>query len=97
MEQADEEEGEKLHSVDFKQEAVRRMAQATTILVWPKSWAFDGSCSTSWRDQFREGGRAGLERRRRPDRREVKSEIVSPPSPSAAELRIAELRMAARP
>ena len=43
-----------------------------------------------WRDQLRTGGRAGLERRRgRPPG--SKSQTVSPPVPSAADLRIAEL------
>jgi transposase len=77
-------------SVDFKQEAVRRMAQATTIIGLAKELGVRRKLLYQWRDLFRAGGRAGLERRRgRPPG--SKSEIVSPPAPSAAESRIAEL------
>jgi transposase len=78
------------YSVDFKQEAVRRMAQATTIIGLAKELGIRRKLLYQWRDQFRTGGRAGLERRRgRPPG--GKSETVSPPAPSATELRIAEL------
>ena len=78
------------YSVDFKQEAVRRMAQATTIIGLAKELGIRRKLLYQWRHQFRTGGRAGLERRRgRPPG--SKSETVSPPAPSATELRIAEL------
>ncbi len=47
------------YSVDFKQEAVRRMAQATTIIGLAKSWVFGGSCFTSGGTSF--GREAGLD------------------------------------
>jgi transposase-like protein len=60
------------YSVDFKQEAVRRMAQATTIIGLAKELGIRRKLLYQWRDQFRTGGRAGLERRRKPgDRRDV--------------------------
>ena len=78
------------YSVDFKQEAVRRMAQATTIVGLAKELGVRRKLLYQWRDQFQAEGRAGLERRRgRPPG--SKSETVSPPVPSAADLRIAEL------
>ena len=53
------------YSVDFKQEAVRRMAQATTIIGLAKELGIRRKLLYQWRDQFRgAGGRAGLERRR---------------------------------
>ena len=80
----------KKYSVDFKQEAVRRMAQATTIVGLANELGVRRKLLYQWRDQFQAEGRAGLERRRgRPPR--SKSETVSPPAPSAADLRIAEL------
>src|ERR1700689_1114716 len=78
------------HSVDFKQEAVRRMAQATTIIGLAEELGIRRKLLYQWRDQLRAGGRAGLERRRgRPPG--GKAQTVSPPVPSAADLRIAEL------
>jgi len=78
------------YSVDFKQEAVRRMAQATTIIGLAKELGIRRKLLYQWRDQFRAGGRAGLERRRgRPPG--SKSQTVSPAAPSATELRIADL------
>ena len=78
------------YSVDFKQEAVRRMAQATTVIGLAKELGIRRKLLYQWRDQFRTGGRAGLERRRgRPPG--SNSQTVSPPAPSATELRIAEL------
>jgi transposase len=80
----------KKYSVDFKQEAVRRMAQATTIVGLANELGVRRKLLYQWRDQFQAEGRAGLERRRgRPPG--SKSETVSPPVASAAELRIAEL------
>jgi transposase-like protein len=80
----------KSYSVDFKQEAVRRMAQATTIIGLAKELGIRRKLLYQWRDQLRAGGRAALERRRgRPPG--SKSQTVSPPVPSAADLRIAEL------
>ena len=78
------------YSVDFKQEAVRRMAEAATIVGLAKQLGVRRKLLYQWRDQFQAEGRAGLERRRgRPPG--SKSQALSPPSPSAAELRIAEL------
>ena len=80
----------KSYSVDFKQDAVRRMAQATTIIGLAKELGIRRKLLYQWRDQLRAGGRAALERRRgRPPG--SKSQAVSPPVPSAADLRIAEL------
>ena len=80
----------KKYSVDFKQEAVRRMAQAATIIGLAKELGVRRKLLYQWRDQFRSEGRAGLERRRgRPPG--SKSQTASPPVPSAADLRIAEL------
>jgi transposase len=78
------------YSVDFKQEAVRRMAQATTIVGLAKQLGVRRKLLYQWRDQFQAEGKAGLERRRgRPPG--SKSQTISPPAPSPAELRIAEL------
>jgi transposase len=78
------------YSVDFKQEAVRRMAQATTIVGLAKQLGVRRKLLYQWRDQFQAEGKAGLERRRgRPPG--SKSQTISPPAPSTAELRIAEL------
>ena len=78
------------YSVDFKQEAVRRMAQATTIVGLAKQLGVRRKLLYQWRHQFQVEGKAGLERRRgRPPG--SKSQTISPPAPSPAELRIAEL------
>src|ERR1700722_9627012 len=78
------------YSAEFKQEAVRRMAQAKTISGLAKELGIRRKFLYQWRHQFEAEGRAGLERRRgRPPG--SKSQNVSPPGPSAAELRIAEL------
>jgi transposase-like protein len=80
----------KSYSADFKQEAVRRMAQATTIIGLAKELGVRRKLLYQWRDQFQAEDRAGLERRRgRPPW--SKSQTVSPPAPSAADLRIGEL------
>ena len=78
------------YSADFKQEAVRRMGQATTIIGLAKQLGVRRKLLYQWRDQFQVEGKAGLERRRgRPPG--SKSQTISPPAPSPAELRIAEL------
>ncbi len=78
------------YSTDFKQEAVLRMAQATSITGLAEELGIRRKFLYQWRHQFEAEGRAGLERRKgRPPG--STSQIVSPPRPSAAELRIAEL------
>ena len=49
------------YSADFKQEAVRRMAQATTIIGLAQELGIRRKLLYQWRDQFREGrqGRSG--------------------------------------
>ena len=80
----------KSYSADFKQEAVRRMAQAKTISGLAEELGIRRKFLYQWRHQFEAEGRAGLERRRgRPPG--SKSQNVSPPGPSAAESRVAEL------
>ena len=81
---------QKSYSADFKQEAVRRMAQAKTISGLAEELGIRRKFLYQWRHQFEAEGRAGLERRRgRPPG--SKSQNVSGPGPSAAESRIAEL------
>ena len=78
------------YSTDFKEEAVRLMAQATSITGLAEELGIRRKFLYQWRHQFEAEGRAGLERRRgRPPG--SKSQTVSPPRASAAELRIAEL------
>jgi transposase len=78
------------YSAEFKQEAVRRMAHATSISDLARELGIRRKFLYQWRHQFEAEGRAGLERRRgRPPG--SKSQTVSPPGPSAAEMRIAEL------
>ena len=80
----------RVYSVDFKQEAVRRMAQAETIVGLAQELGIRRKLLYQWRDQFQSGDRVGLERRRgRPPG--SRSQTVSPPAPSAADLRVAEL------
>jgi transposase-like protein len=43
------------YSVDFKQEAVRRMAQAATIIGLAKELGIRRKLLYQWRDQFRQG------------------------------------------
>ena len=78
------------YSIDFKQDAVRRMAEATTIVGLAKQLGVRRKLLYQWRDQFQAQGRAGLERRKgrppgTPSRRSITVER------SAAEQRIAEL------
>ncbi len=78
------------YSAEFKQEAVRRMAQAKTITGLAKELGIGRRFLYRWRDQFEAEGRAGLERGRgRPPG--SKSQKVSPPGLNAVELRVAEL------
>jgi transposase len=78
------------YSVEFKQEAVRRMADATTIVGLADKLGVRRKLLYQWRDQLKAAGIAGLERRKgRPPG--SKSQTLSPPTPSAADLRIAEL------
>ena len=78
------------YSTDFKEDAVRRMAQARSITGLAEELGIRRKFLYQWRHQFEAEGRAGLERRRgRPPG--SKSQTVSPPRASAAELRIAEL------
>ncbi len=80
----------RIYSLDFKQEVVRRMAQAETIVGLAKELGIQRKLLYQWRDKFRARGSVGLERRKgRPPG--SRSQTVSPPAPSAAELRIAEL------
>jgi transposase len=80
----------KKYSVDFKQEAVGRMAGAASIVGLAKQLGVRRKLLYEWRDRFEAEGRSGLERRRgRPPG--SKLEELSPPAPSAPELRIAEL------
>jgi transposase len=80
----------KKYSVDFKQAAVGRMAGAPTIVGLAKQLGVRRKLLYEWRDRFEAEGRSGLQRRRgRPPG--SKSEEISPPAPSATELRVAEL------
>ena len=80
----------KSSSAEFKLKAITRMAGAETITGLAKELGIRRKFLYQWRHQFDAEGKAGLERRRgRPPG--SKSEAVSPPGPSAAELRIAEL------
>ena len=80
----------RIYSLDFKQEVVRRMAQADTIIGLAKELGIQRKLLYQWRDKFRARGSVGLERRKgRPPG--SRSQPVSPPAPSAADLRIAEL------
>jgi transposase-like protein len=80
----------KSYSADFKRDAVSRMAQAKTITGLARELGIRRKFLYQWRDQLQTGGRAALERRRgRPPG--SPSKTVCPPTPSAAELRIAEL------
>src|SRR5271168_699694 len=66
------------------------MAQAKTITGLARELGVRRKFLYLWRDQLQAGGRAALERRRgRPPG--SPSKAVRPPTPNAAELRIAEL------
>ena len=78
------------YSTEFKVEAVRRMAEAPSIVGLAEELGVRRKLLYQWRDRLQAEGKAGLERRvGRP--RGSKSEKVSRSVPSAAELRIAEL------
>jgi transposase-like protein len=80
----------KKYSADFKQDAVSRMAQAETITGLAKELGVRRKFLYLWREQLQAGGKAALERRAgRPPGSPTRT--VSAPTPSAAELRIAEL------
>ena len=80
----------KKYSVDFKQEAVRRMADATSIVGLGAQLGVRRKLLYQWRDRFQAEGRAGFERRvGRPPGSESKRS--NPPPACATELRIAEL------
>jgi transposase len=80
----------RIYSIDFKQEVVRRMAEAETIVGLAKELGIQRKLLYQWRDKFQARNRVGLERRRgRPPG--SRSQTISPPAPSAADLRIAEL------
>jgi transposase len=77
-------------STEFKVEAVRRMAEAPSIVGLAEELGVRRKLLYQWRDRLQAEGNAGLERRvgRPPG---SKSEKVSRAVPSAAALRIAEL------
>jgi len=80
----------RIYSLDFKQEVVRRMEQADTIVGLARELGIQRKLLYQWRDKFRARGSVGLERRKgRPPG--SRSQTVSSPAPSAADLRIAEL------
>jgi transposase len=80
----------KKYSAEFKQEAVRRMAGAGSIVGLAAQLRVRRKLLYQWRDRFQAEGKAGFERRvgRPPG---SKSKTPSPPPASAAELRVAEL------
>jgi transposase len=80
----------KKYSAEFKQEAVRRMATATSIVGLAAQLRVRRKLLYQWRDRFTAEGQAGFERRvgRPPG---SKSKTPSPSPVSAAELRVAEL------
>ena len=66
------------------------MAEADTIVGLAKELGISRKQLYHWRDRFQAGGRVGLKRRKgRPPG--SRSQSASPPVPSAADLRIAEL------
>jgi transposase len=77
-------------STEFKLEAVRRMAEATSIVGLAEELGVRRKLLYQWRDRLQAEGSAGLERRvgRPPGSRPQK---ISRPVASATELRIAEL------
>jgi transposase len=89
MEQADEEEGEKIQR-RFQARSGASDGPCYTIVGLAKQLGVRRKLLYQWRGQFQAEGKAGLERRRgRPPG--SKSQTISPPAPSPAELRIAEL------
>jgi transposase len=78
------------YSAEFKQDAVRRMASAASIVGLAAQLGVRRKLLYQWRDRFQVEGKTGFERRvgRPPG---SKSKTSSPPPASATELRIAEL------
>jgi transposase-like protein len=79
------------YSAEFKQDAVSRMGQGgMTITALAKQLGVRRKFLYLWRERLGAGGKAALERPvgRPPG---SLSKNISPPTPSAAELRIAEL------
>jgi transposase-like protein len=78
------------YSVEFKLNAVRRMAGAKTIIGLAKELGVRRKLLYEWREKLAAGGKAALERNKgRPPG--SRSKVVVQRVPSAAELRIAEL------
>jgi transposase len=78
------------YSAEFKLNAVSRMAEAKTIIGLAKELGVRRKFLYEWRNKLAVGGKAALGRGRgRPPG--SKSKVVSQRTPSAAELRIAEL------
>ena len=78
------------YSAEFKQDAVRRMAESKTITGLAKELGIRRKFLYQWRDLLQAGGKAALERKPgRPPGSQSKTAFR--PTPSAAELRIAEL------
>jgi transposase len=79
------------YSAEFKQDAVMRMGQGgKTVTALAKQLGIRRKFLYLWRDQLAAGGKAALERPRGRPPGSV-SKTVSKPTPSATELRIAEL------
>jgi transposase len=79
------------YSAEFKQDAVSRMGQGgMTVTALAKQLGVRRKFLYLWRERLQAGGKAALERPvgRPPG---SLSKNISPPTPSAAELRIAEL------
>jgi transposase len=79
------------YSAEFKQDAVMRMGQGgKTVTALAKQLGIRRKFLYLWRDQLAAGGKAALERPRGRPPGSV-SKTVPKPTPSATELRIAEL------
>jgi transposase len=72
------------YSAEFKQDAVSRMAESKTITGLAKELGIRRKFLYLWREQFRAGGKAALER-------EPGRPRAGQPAASTAELRVAEL------
>ena len=78
----------KRYSAEFKLSAVSRMGEAETVAALARELGVRRKFLYLWREQLKAGGRAALERRPgRPSGPQSKPR----PTPSAAELRVAEL------
>jgi transposase len=80
------------YSTEFKQDAVSRMGQGgKTVTALAEELGVRRKFLYLWREQLQAGGKSALERGPgRPPGSKSKS-VSTPPTPSAAELRIAEL------